>query len=73
MRETWKAYGIATSLILNASQTIAPLEDARSGPWLASKIRIPARYPFRAVYLCLAPESWSTDRRQFFQINQAQG
>jgi hypothetical protein len=67
MRETRKAYGMPTWLILNASQTIAPLEDSRSGPWLASQIRKPPRCPFADVYLCLAPAS-SEDPRRFFRI-----
>jgi hypothetical protein len=67
MRETVKAYGIPTSLILNASQTIAPLEDSRNGAWLVAQIRKPARYPFAAVYLCLAPSSRENPRR-FFRL-----
>ena len=65
MVETMKSYGIPTWLILNASQTIAPLHDIRSGPWLVQQIRKPARYAFKDVYLCLAGSEWG---RMFFRI-----
>jgi hypothetical protein len=69
MRETWKAYVPPTWLILNASQMIIPWHDARSGPSLVGQIRKPAGYPFKDVYLCLAPASWSTDPRQFYRVS----
>jgi hypothetical protein len=67
MRETWKAYAMRTWLILNASQSIIIWHDARSGPSLVGQIRKPAGYPFDDVYLCLAPDSWSADPRQFYR------
>ncbi len=66
MRETMKAYGIPTWLLLNASQTIAPLHDERDGPWLAAQVRKPPRCAFAGVYLVLA-RSWAEGRR-FFRL-----
>ena len=66
LAQSIKDYGIPTWLILNASQTIAPLHHAGEGAWLVQQIRKPARCPYRDVYLCLA-RNWEQGRR-FFRI-----
>lgn len=66
LRETPKAYGVPTWLLLNASQTIAALHDDRDGPRLLSQIRKPERFAFKDAYLVLA-RSWAQGRR-FFRI-----
>jgi hypothetical protein len=66
LTESIKAYGIPTWLILNASQSIAPLHSAGEGAWLVQQIRKPSRCPYKDVYLCLA-RNWEQGRR-FFRI-----
>ena len=66
IQQTPKAYGMPTWLLLNGSQTIAPLHDERDGPSLVTQIRKPPRFAFKDAYLVLA-RSWAQGRR-FFRI-----
>lgn len=63
--ESIKAYGIPTWLILNASQTIAPLHHYREGAWLAQQIRKPAAFRYKAAYLLMAGPQYE---RRFFRV-----